>query len=218
MRRPKVKICGVTTVEDALLAAALGADYLGLNFYPPSPRALDLDGAVEIARAVRAVERPPALVGVFVDRPRAEIEAIDERVGLDLLQFHGDEPPPALRPFAGRAIKVLRVSRRLDAQAILAYRDAARLWGFLIDYHHPTLRGGSGVSWDFASAGDLVVGKPLFIAGGLTPANVGAAIAAARPWGIDVCSGVEVSPGRKDAALLRRLFREIDHVTCSAAS
>jgi phosphoribosylanthranilate isomerase len=205
----KVKICGVTRPAEALLAAELGADFLGLNFFPPSPRYLEPPAAAEIAAAVRERAAHVRLVGVFVNRPLDEVEDIADGVGLDLLQFHGDETAAVLRPVAARAIKAVRVAGRLDASAVADFDD---VWGFLFDVRHPRLYGGSGESWDFSTLNALTPRarrKPTFIAGGLGPANVRAAVDACAPWGVDVCSGVEASPGRKDPELLRRLFAEI---------
>ena len=206
--RPKVKICGVTCAEDARLAVDLGADYLGLNFYPPSPRFVDPERAREIAAAARAGGGQVGLVGVFVNRPRPEIEEIAERVGLDLVQFHGDEGPREIAPFAERALKAIRVDGRLDAAAAAGFKG---VWGLLLDARHGELYGGSGESWDLASLGRAAELHPrTFIAGGLGPGNVAAALAT-RPWGVDLCSGVEARPGRKDRRLMERLFKEIDH-------
>lgn len=206
--RPHVKICGITDVEDALAAAALGADFLGLNFFPPSPRHVEPAQARGIAAAVRErLPQPPKLVGVFVNSPRSAVEDLVGTVGLDLVQFHGDEPRADVEALADRAIQVVRVAGRADAEALAGWE---KVWGLLIDVDHPDLWGGSGTSWDFASL-RRVEGLPerLFIAGGLGPRNVRRAIAAARPWGIDLCSGVEVRPGKKDHQLLARLFEEI---------
>jgi len=204
--RPKVKICGVTRVEEALWAADSGADFVGLNFHPPSPRFVGVATAAGIADAVRGRVR---LVGVFVDRPLDEVEAITEAVGLDLLQFHGDEPAETLAPVAERAIKVFRVEERIDPAAVAGFDD---VWGYLFDARHPRLWGGSGRSWTLASLRHLDVKKPAFVAGGLGPDTVRAAIAACAPWGIDVCSGVESAPGRKDRRLLDKLFEEVEDV------
>ncbi len=262
--RPKVKICGVTSAEEAMLAADLGADFVGLNFYPPSPRYLSPARALEIADAVRgrgraggaqteqgraggaqteqgraggaqtqrgraggaqtqrgraggAQTRQVRLVGVFVNASAAELEETARIVGLDLLQFHGDETPAEIAPFAARAIKAFRVAPeahkrngrdRLDAAALEGFEDA---WGVLVDAYHPGLYGGTGESWRFESLRELVPQLPrrTFIAGGLGPDNVRAAIEAARPYGIDLCSGVESKPGRKDPELIERLFKEI---------
>ena len=212
--RPRVKICGVTSPEEAVLAADLGADFIGLNFYPPSPRYLELRRAAEVADAVRG--RLP-LVGVFVKAKARELEEISAAVGLDLLQFHGDETLEEIAPFADRALKAFRVRDRLDAAALAPFGD---VWGVLIDSRHPRLFGGTGESWRFETLrdGDLKLPRRTFIAGGLGPGNVRAAIAAARPYGIDLCSGVEAEPGKKDPELLARLFEEISHGESSTAA
>ncbi len=224
--RPKIKICGVTSAEEAVLAVDLGADLIGLNFYPPSPRYLEPRRASEIAAAVRAQTqqrrargeqtRPGRaggapevkLAGVFVDAPRRQVEEIAGQVGLDLLQFHGDETPAEVAPFAKRALKAFRVRDRLDPQVLAGFGG---VWGILIDSRHPRLYGGTGESWRFESLPELEQALPrrTFIAGGLNPGNVRTAIAAARPFGIDLCSGVEAEPGKKDPELLRQLFEEI---------
>ncbi len=213
MTHPKVKICGVTSPEEAVLAADLGADLIGLNFYPPSPRSLEPRQGLEIAAAVRGRAgdghaRRVMLAGVFVNAPRRRLEEIDNEVRLDLLQFHGDETPEEVAPFRERALKAFRVRDRLDPQNLAGFDG---VWGVLIDARHPRLYGGSGESWRFESLPELAAALPrrTFIAGGLKPRNVRAAIAAARPYGIDLCSGVEAEPGRKDPELLRRLFEEI---------
>ena len=194
MGRPRVKICGVTRVEDAELAVELGAEFLGLNFYPPSPRCLDLDAARRIARAVGGRAR---LVAVTVNADRRLLEAVEPLV--ELIQFHGDEGPDEVRPWAERAIQVLRPEAE-EGDAASLYPD---VWGFLVEPKRPGY-GGSGESWDYASARSLVAGRPLFLAGGIAPDNVRRAAAGA--WGIDVCSGVEAAPGIKDAARMKRLF------------
>jgi phosphoribosylanthranilate isomerase len=206
-----VKICGVTTPEDAVLAAELGATYLGLNFYPESPRHLPPERAREIAGAVRDRVGPRVrLVGLFVNAPPERVREVDAAVGLDLLQFHGDETPAEIAPFAERAIRVFRVRDRLDGDALAGCEG---YWGVLIDSRHPRLYGGSGESWDFASlAAVRRAHRRIFIAGGLGPDNVRAAVAAARPYGVDLCSGVESEPGRKDPGRLRRLFEELEEL------
>lgn len=203
---PRVKICGVRTPGEAVLAAELGADFLGLNFFPPSPRYVEPRAAVEIAAAVRESARPAKLVGVFVNRPLTEVEEIEDGVGLDLAQFHGDEKPEYLRTVAAAAIKVFRVHSRIDP-GVLA--DFDEVWGWLFDYRHPRLYGGTGESWDFSSLAAIRTDRPTFIAGGIGPDNVRAAVETSSPWGIDVCSGVEAEPGKKDPVLLARLFDEL---------
>jgi phosphoribosylanthranilate isomerase len=199
----KVKICGVTRPEDALAAVELGASYLGLNFCPVSPRCLTPARAREIATAVAG--RVP-LVGVFVNRPPAEVAAIDAEVGLDFLQFSGDEGPEDVDRFAGRAIKAFRTGGDPGPAALAPY---ARVWALLVDVQHAALYGGTGLAWDYGSVADLAARRRLFVAGGLKPRNARRAVLGSRPFGIDVCSGVESAPGIKDRALLERLFEEV---------
>ena len=220
MTRPRLKICGVTRVEDAALAVELGADLIGLNFWPPSPRCLDVERAAAVARAVAGRAE---VVGVFVDRDPAEVAEIAERVGLDLLQFHGDEPPEVLAPWGARAIKVHRRCRdgraRGQARRPLAgprlFTDYPAAWGFLFDVRHPTLPGGTGQSFRWSALRDLAAspeaagGRPLLVAGGLRPGNARRALAESGAAGLDVCSGVESAPGVKDPVLLARLCAEV---------
>jgi phosphoribosylanthranilate isomerase len=212
MRRPRVKICGITRLEDAEAALRLGAEFLGLNFYPPSPRSIDVDAAARLRRRVGDRAR---VVGVFVNHAAAEVSRIADRVGLDLLQFHGDEGPLDLEPHGARAIKVLRVAGPLPLAELDRY---PRAWGFLLDSAVPARYGGTGVAWAWDAAGPLPARRPLFVAGGIRPGNVGELVARLSPWGIDVSSGVEAAPGRKDPALLERLFEEIAHAQDAFAS
>jgi phosphoribosylanthranilate isomerase len=200
---PAVKICGVTREEDAERAVELGARFLGLNFYPPSPRHLEVDRARRIAEAVRGrVE----LVGVFVNRELAEVEEIDRRVGLDLLQFHGDESPDYLAPVADRAIKAFRLGEEWTGEEIELF---PKVWGFLLEARHATLFGGTGESWSYERARTVATERPVLLAGGVGPGNAREALERSGAWGLDVCSGVEESPGLKDRALLERLFWEL---------
>ncbi|HTG33473.1 MAG TPA: phosphoribosylanthranilate isomerase [Thermoanaerobaculia bacterium] len=198
----KVKICGVTDPANALAAVEIGADYLGLNFYPGSPRYVSVERAREIAGAVGG--RVP-LVGVFVNAPAAAIADTVERVGLDLVQLSGDEGPEAVGPFAARTIKAFRTGG-LPGGAELAAWSA--VWGVLIDAPHRDLYGGTGAEWNYAGAAELA-DRRLFLAGGIGPDNARRAVEAARPYAIDVCSRVESAPGIKDLELLRRLFQEV---------
>lgn len=204
MSRPQIKICGVTSVEDALTAVRLGADFLGLNFYPPSPRYVSPVSARQIRQAVGEEVQ---LVGVFVNRPPPEIVEIDAAVGLDLLQFHGDETRSEVEPFAARAIKVFRVGERLEDAPVEEYPG---VWGFLFDSAAEGF-GGSGTAWPWELVAQLACERPVFVAGGIRPGNVAALLQRFVPWGLDVCSGVESTPGRKDPSLLQRLFEEIGH-------
>jgi len=202
----RVKICGVTSLDEALRCAGAGADLLGLNFYPSSPRYLPPDKARLIAAGMRAVlgAACPALVGVFVNMDAPAIARLLAELGLDAAQLSGDEPPQALAALDGRAFKALRPRDVAGAQDA-ARRFAAyaphdeRLPALLVDAYHPQLYGGTG---EQASVGVaravLAVAPRVMLAGGLTPGNVAARVRAIRPWGVDVASGVERAPGIKD--------------------
>lgn len=204
--RTRVKICGITRVEDAAAAAACGADAIGLNFYPPSPRAVDLETAAAIRRAL-----PPFVtaVGLFVNAEAATIAAAVDSVGLDLLQFHGDESPEQCAEPGMPYMKAVRVGDAVDVQGLACrYADAAAL---ILDTPDEKLWGGSGrtFDWDLVPAGLTV---PVVLAGGLTRANVAAAIRRLRPWAVDVSGGVESSPGIKDAAKIAEFIDEVNRV------
>lgn len=226
--RVAVKICGVTDPGDALLSAELGADFLGLNFWPGSPRWIGVERAREIAAAVRAAAPRVALVGVFVNPDAGFVEEMSAAVGLDLLQFSGDEAAAAVRPFAARAIKALRTH---DPATAAEYADC---WGLLLDaprtggspgavaadsgVEAPRFQdyGGTGRQWEYGAAAPILGGAPggqrrVFLAGGLRPENVRRVVAALRPFAVDVCSGVESAPGRKEPRLLRQLFQEVSN-------
>jgi phosphoribosylanthranilate isomerase len=202
VKRLYVKICGITSAEDARLAVAAGADALGFVFWPMSPRKVDPARAAAIAR-----ELPPFVlrVGVFVDMPRAEMARIADAVGLDLLQLHGDEPPEALAGLPRRAIKAVRVGKGFAADEAMRYAGCAA--GLLVDTRMPgetQLPGGTGVPFDWALVKGLAERVPfLVLAGGLGPANVAEAVRAVAPHAVDVSSGVETLPGRKDPAKVR---------------
>jgi phosphoribosylanthranilate isomerase len=201
----KVKVCGLTDPANALAAVELGADFLGLNFYQGSPRFVEIGRALEIAGAVKG---RVSLVGVFVNAARADVEAIAGRVGLDLLQFSGDEGPAEIAPFAPRAIKAFRTGGPPHREEVAAY---GALWGILVDAPHGSLYGGTGKAWDFGSVGGAEMPGRLLLAGGIGPDNARQIVACARPYALDVCSRVERAPGIKDLSLLRRLFEEVRH-------
>jgi phosphoribosylanthranilate isomerase len=200
---PRVKICGVTRAEDAVAAVELGADLLGLNFWPGSPRALDLEQGFRIAEEVRG---RVLLVGVFVDQPAAFLERAREEVGLDLLQLHGDEGPERLAVHGGHAVKAFRIGDRFDPAALADYPSC---WGFLFDRRRAGSYGGTGEGWSYELVRGLPTRRPALVAGGVAPGRVRQVVERARPWGIDVCSGVESAPGIKDRELMRRLFEEV---------
>ena len=193
--RVRVKICGITTPRDARLAAQAGADAVGLNFHPPSPRFIDLPTAAEIAAAL-----PPfvAIVGVFVDPPAETVEAAIEQAHLDYLQFHGDEPAAFCSGFQRPYIKAAGVSANFDFDALCGSHPAAA--AFLLDASDAERRGGTGKTFDWRAWPRTR--RPLVLAGGLNASNVGPAIAATRPYAVDVASGVEGPSGGKDAQRL----------------
>jgi len=195
---PRVKICGVTRLEDALQAARLGADALGFNFWPGSKRFLTP------AAARPMVERLPPFVtpvGVFVNQPEAEIRRAAEESGVRVLQLHGDEPPALCARLPFPVVKAVRVSAALPLDALEAYPVAA----FLLDAPSAGY-GGSGAAFDWALAEGLAGLGPLILAGGLTPENVAAAVRRVRPYAVDVASGVESSPGVKDVSKMARFI------------
>ncbi len=196
-----VKICGITSVEDARLAADAGADAIGLNFVPPSPRRVDEADARDIADAVR---RRVTLVGVVADLDAAAMRALRQRVGLDLLQLHGSESPELLEAVLPYAYKAVRIGSPEDVDLADSYAGDR----LLTDARVEGTLGGTGASFDWRLVQELAARRPLILAGGLTPDNVASAIRSVRPWGVDVASGVERSRREKDAALVRRFVAE----------
>lgn len=204
----RIKICGVTSPADALAATELGADAIGLNFYERSPRFLSLEAAEAIAHSL---PQEVARVGVFVNAPLPVMEEHVGRLGLTHLQLHGDESPEIVSQLAPiPVVKAFRLGEE-GIDPIMAWLDRAAELGAipdrcLIDAHRPDQYGGTGATADWRLAANLAGRQALnglVLAGGLTSANVGAAIAAVRPGGVDTASGVESSPGRKDRAKLR---------------
>jgi phosphoribosylanthranilate isomerase len=194
-----VKICGLTDLDDALAAAEAGAGLLGFNFYPRSPRYISPQACSRITGRLAARGLRVQAVGVFVNAGRAEIEAIAGDCGLDLLQLHGDESPELLVELGPRAFKAIRPASAADAEALLAhYGQRADRPALLIDAARPGAYGGTGATGDWRLAAAIAQARPVLLAGGLKPDNVAEAIAQVRPWGVDVASGVEDSPGRKD--------------------
>jgi phosphoribosylanthranilate isomerase len=198
-----VKICGLTRVEDALAAARLGAHAVGLVLYPKSPRFVSNEQARRIVDALPPFITPVALM---VDPTQEEVEAVVEQVRPALLQFHGDEPPDFCGRFYLPFIKALRVKAETD---LLQYaRDYAAAKGLLLDAFVEDARGGTGATFDWKLIPhDLPL--PLILAGGLNASNVSQAIRIARPWAVDVSSGVEVEKGIKDAALMAAFIRGV---------
>ena len=181
----RIKICGITNTDDAEQAAELGADAIGLVFYEPSPRNVDIEQACAVVDAL-----PPFVtsVGLFVNASVDEVNGVLERVNLDLLQFHGDESPEFCASFDRPWIKAIRMADGVDLHA-----EAERYsesWGLLLDAYHPALPGGTGESFEWARVPDDLQ-TSVILAGGLTADNVGEAISTVRPYAVDVSGGVE---------------------------
>jgi len=205
----KIKICGITCLDDALAALDAGADMLGFNFYPPSPRHVERAACAELVGALRGRGYTATLVGVFVNAPPADVNRILDACGLDLAQLSGDEPPADLAFLGERAFKAIRPRDTAEARILAAaypIRGAPPAW--LLDASVGAGQfGGTGQTGDWAAARGLAARQPILLAGGLRPENVAAAIAAVQPWGVDVASGVESSPGRKDEAKMKTFVR-----------
>jgi phosphoribosylanthranilate isomerase len=203
----RIKTCGITTLSDARRCVELGAWALGMVFWPESPRLCSLEAAEEIGSAVR---RETELAGVFVNAPLDEVALTAERCGLSLLQLHGDEGPAYCREAARRTgCKVMKAARVKDAAQVHALRSFSTDY-HLLDAYVPGSPGGTGASfnWDLAR---LHEGPPaVVLSGGLTPDNVGQAIATARPFAVDTASGTEAVPGRKDARKVEAFFRAVE--------
>jgi phosphoribosylanthranilate isomerase len=198
-----VKICGVRTAADALLAAELGAWAVGFVFWPGSPRFIDPYRAREIAAVLPAWVTP---VGVFVDQPADYVAGVAALVRLGAVQLHGNEQSSAYRHLRHRIIKSVPVGADFDPEAVRALPECVTV---LLDAHDPVRKGGTGRTIDWTHAAAAAATRPVFLSGGLTPDNVRDAVAQVRPRGLDVSSGVERAPGVKDAAKLRALFSAI---------
>jgi phosphoribosylanthranilate isomerase len=203
----RIKFCGITRLEDAEEAVRLGAWAIGLNHWEDSPRRCDPAAAVQISAAVR---RRVHVVGVFVNAGLEEIARAAEDESLAMVQLHGDEGPDFCREAARRTgckvIKAVRVRSTADLTAAEAFRTDYHL----LDAHRPSAPGGTGESFDW----ELLAGRrssvPMILAGGLTPDNVGTAISIARPYAVDVASGIESAPGIKDHALMAAFVEAVD--------
>ncbi len=201
----RVKICGITHLTDALAAVEAGVHALGFVFFPRSPRYISPDRAREIVSSL-----PPFVttVGVFVDESPGYIKEILDAVGLDLVQLHGQEPPETCKALFPRVIKAFRLKGPEDLSRIEAYRQVVR--AILLDTYRPGIPGGTGECFDWHLAlSAKPFGLPLILAGGLGPNNVRQAIETVDPYGLDVSSGVEISPGRKDPQKIKALMAQL---------
>jgi phosphoribosylanthranilate isomerase len=211
VQRTRIKICGLTSVEDALQAAELGADAIGLVFYPRSSRALDAQRAGAIRRALPAFVN---VVGLFVNPTEAEVELVLKHVHLDCLQFHGDESPAFCASFGLPFMKAIRVRPDLDlAKEIFRFSNGSAI---LLDSYDKHMAGGTGTAFDWAIAQRCVAesASKIVLAGGLDPANVAGAIRQVKPYAVDVSSGVESAPGRKSVERMREFINEVNRVNC----
>jgi phosphoribosylanthranilate isomerase len=202
---PKVKICGLTNYEDTAAAVDMGADLLGFNFYPESPRYISIEKVVQI------VSKLPAFVttvGVFVNASVEQIREVIHACQLDWVQLHGDESPEFCQSLATdnvSTMKALRIREKADIDRADNYFTDA----ILLDAFHPQKYGGTGLTFDWNIIGHI--GKRVFLAGGINPDNAAEAVKLGV-YGIDVCSGIEVEPGKKDHQKMKKLFENIQHL------
>lgn len=205
----KVKICGITSLDDALTAIEAGADALGFVFYPASPRHIFPEQAADIIRRL-----PPFVqtVGLFVDEKLTIVNATADRCGLDVIQLHGEETPGYCESVRRRVIKAFRVKDIATLELLVQYHVS----GYLLDAWSPAAHGGTGqvFNWDIAAEA-VLGGRSIILAGGLNPENIAESIRQVHPYGVDVSSGVESAPGHKDAFKIRR-FVELAKQTCDA--
>ena len=201
----RVKICGITNVEDALLACELGADAIGLNFYGKSPRCISPFMASKVIRKLTPFVAP---IGIFVNWDASPVTTLAKALGLSAAQLHGDEPPQLITEIAKKVpvIKALHVAKGSALPPFAKYRAAT---AFLLDAPHSGQYGGTGQTADWGVAHTAAKSHRILLAGGLTPENVAEAILAVRPYAVDVTSGVESKPGRKDPAKLNAFFEAV---------
>lgn len=205
--RTRVKICGITRVEDALIAVAQGADAIGLVFYPPSPRYVTPAQAAEIVNALPAFI---TVVALFVDASRADVEAVLSQVNIDLIQFHGQETADECRQYGKSYMKAIRVKSDTNlVQYMTEYSDAKAL---LLDTYAEGVPGGTGQVFDWTVI-PKNLSKPIVLAGGLDAENVEQAIRQVKPYAVDVSGGVEFKKGIKDAAKIAAFMRGVSNAT-----
>ncbi len=201
--RVRVKICGITRMEDALAAVAQGADAIGLVFYAPSPRAVSIEQAAAIARQMPAFV---SVVGLFVNAEEGFVKEVTSQVQLDLLQFHGDETPEQCAQYGLPFIKAVRV--KSDTNLVQCAKDYSASRALLLDTYTEGVAGGTGHVFDWGLIPPNL-NKPVILAGGLTAENVALAIAQVKPYAVDVSGGVEASKGIKDAAKIAAFMQQV---------
>jgi phosphoribosylanthranilate isomerase len=201
----RVKICGITSVADAQMAVKAGADAIGLVFYAPSPRAVSIAQAREIAASVGPFV---TVVGLFVDATEAFVSEVLTNVALHVLQFHGDESREFCEQFQRPYMKAIRMRPELDVdQAIAEYPSAAAI---LLDAYRPGVPGGTGETFDWQRV-PAPSARPIVLAGGLTPENIALAVESTQVYGVDVSGGVELAPGKKDAHKIEQFIHNAKH-------
>lgn len=200
----RVKVCGITRLDDALLAAELGAAAIGFVFWPGSPRTIDPGRARSIATAL---PRAVATIGVFVDQPVDQVRRIAEEVQLTAVQLHGSEAPAYLKAMLQPVIKAVPVNEAFTPESLDQFPSEITV---LLDAHDPVRRGGTGRTIDWTLAASAAARRAVFLSGGLNPANIREAVARVKPYAVDLSSGVESAPGIKDPVKLRALFGALD--------
>ena len=202
--RTRIKVCGITEPEDARIAVAAGADGLGFIFVPQSPRHIDPDMVRKITR-----ELPPLVdaVGVFVDEEMEVVEEIMQYCCLSFIQLHGSETPDYCEKISCRVMKSFSIGQATKSEDFVPYAEAVS--GFLLDTFHKDMAGGTGQTFDWQLLEHIKPPGPIVLAGGLTPDNVGDAIRQVKPFAVDVNSGVEYQPGRKDPDKLRSFVQAV---------
>jgi len=202
-QRTRIKVCGITRPEDGVTAVSLGADAIGLVFYPPSPRYVSIEQARVVVDAL-----PPFVttVGLFVNAAIDEVKSVIEQVPLSLLQFHGDEGADYCNSFAMRYIKAIRMEDGTDLHRIVDEFSSAA--GLLVDSYQPGIPGGTGESFDWKRIPEKLT-LPLILAGGLAPSNILEAVTTVQPYAVDVSSGVEVSKGIKDSVKMSQFIQGV---------
>lgn len=203
MGRPRVKVCGLTRREDAVLAVDLGADALGFIFWPKSPRAIAPREARDLHAGLPALV---SRVGVFVNAAPADVSEVVRVAGLDVVQLHGDEPVESYADVGARLMKVASLESEADVARVVAWPGGVTP---LVDAVDRERRGGTGRLADWELAARVAAARPMLLAGGLNAENLGEALARVRPWGVDVSSGVEDAPGIKSPARLRAFFASL---------
>jgi len=202
--RTRVKICGFTRIEDAVYAAHNGVDAIGLVFYPPSPRHVEIEQAIRIVNALPAFT---SVVALFVDEQEAKIREVLAKVPIDCIQFHGDETAKACRIYGKRYIKAVSMREGIDIPALAHYyHDAA---GLLLDAFHPDAKGGTGSQFNW----NLIPNQldfPIILAGGLDETNAKLAVQTVRPYALDVSSGVETKKGIKDSLKMAAFIKQVN--------